>query len=123
MPVRRQASGWLTEQIVGRQVWDGRNGQCVSIPTEKYDTLESTMDKMFVAFVQQIDWNRVCLEAEGRCLSLDHTHSENACGESIQEALLTLDRYQLDWSTERHAFQPDIDWPQAVADNLRYRRP
>jgi hypothetical protein len=52
------------------------------------------------AFADAVNWNRLVLEAQGRCLALGHDHAFSddplevgVCGESLQKALLMTEHF------------------------------
>lgn len=122
MPVRERTVESLVQNVIGHQQWDGRIGEVVTMPQHDYDELREAMDDLFVRFVQEINWNRVELEAYGRCLRLEHVHelNETICGESIQHALLACERGG--WRKDSDDESGCLDWPVRVADALQYRR-
>lgn len=127
MPVRDKAREWLTRQVVGLHVWDGRTDQCLTMPTDEYDDVANAMAFLWQGLVDSVDWSRVLLEASVRCAELDHAHGggTRTCGESVQEALLTDERSLGHWErspTTPRDDDPDEDWPLAVAHAVRFRR-
>ena len=105
MPVRRNIARDLTEKFTGVQVWDGRVGECVTMPTTAYEQATDAADLLFEFVVTRIDWARVLIEATSRHLSLLNADAhptfrssgfdmddEKPCGECVEAALLMTDR-------------------------------
>lgn len=134
MPERHKAASWLAELFAGVQTWDGRTGECVTMPTADYDHARAAADRLFLGLVARVDWTRVLIEAAGRCVALDHEEHDTGhpyglpCGPSVAAALMTTDRvYQQQWTDPDATELPDLDQlEQAAADlaaAVRWRRP
>jgi hypothetical protein len=127
VPTRRKAAVFLTEIVVGEQVWDGTRGECRTMPTEEYDRVADAADELFTQLVRRVDWNRTMMEAQGRHLALDHDRYWETCGECVAEALLFDDHFAMgvkDWTARPHVPKRTtvVDWPEVFASALRYRR-
>lgn len=96
MPVRDKAVVRVAQQLTGIQDWDGRTGECKSMPTEDFYGVVEMVDSLFVRIAEMVDWNRVLLEAQGRHLTLEHDenrgYDDTPCGECVFEALLSRDQ-------------------------------
>jgi hypothetical protein len=113
MPVRDRLAGELWEQFTGVHVWDGRVGECKTMPTDDYYAARAAADALFVFLIDRIDWKRVFLDAMGRHGSLidadihpktrDDWMFPRACPDCVREALLTRDRLAEGWVTDGKA--------------------
>jgi len=96
MPVRARIVESLALDAVGTQVWDGRIGQCETMPTEAwYETCEAA-SIVFERIVDNVDWKRVMIEATGRHFAAGHpedSQTGHVCGDCVREALLSEDRW------------------------------
>jgi hypothetical protein len=110
MPVRAKAGRYITELFAGGQWFS--HGECQTMPHADYEAAREAGDALFEAVVENIDWNRVLIEATSRHLSLvvkdchppvrgwnpngSDLEVEKPCAECIREALLAEDR-TMDW--------------------------
>jgi hypothetical protein len=98
MPVRVKAIDFLCRQFIGTQWF--LHGEVQSMPEADYDAVVEFSNELYDRLVNHIDWNRVLLEAHGRCSALGHferdhedRHSDDrVCGESLAVALRVDDR-------------------------------
>lgn len=101
MPERVKAVERAVEKAYdGPWVWNGAIGMIddPSMTQEQYDDATDKVDDIYETVVRHIDWNRVLLDALGRCMTFNHEHCDMrgfgrdmhymVCGESVQEALL-----------------------------------
>lgn len=97
MPVRRRAVEFLGHQAHGGLVFDGRDGTCVTIPTEEFEAGHEAADALWCLIVGHVDWSRALLDAAGR--HLRHKPDEEfdsgvfpsslfGCGPCLRDALM-----------------------------------
>lgn len=139
MPVRSKIATWLGEQFAGVQVWDGRIGECRTMPTDDYYANRDAAEALYVALINNIDWPRILIESMSRHGALedagkhpDQRHgwmAENTCSECIREALLAGDRL-ISWIASGEVTPtppapevPDGDFARVLGEALKYRRP
>lgn len=130
MPVRDRVVTRLTEDVVGPQVWNNARGaRCQTMPTEDYYRTGDAADAVYERIVDDIDWNRVLLEAASRHFDLlrDGTHrpagldlhdmfEDTLCPDCLREALLadeTIPRHAPEPARRRHR---GLDWAGIVAE-------
>lgn len=97
MPVRAKNEEWLVRQFVGSQGF--QSGVCFTMPDEDYRAVVEFTENLYHRLIERVDWERVVLEASGRCEALGHfdeggahDRREGPCPESISVALLVYDR-------------------------------
>lgn len=92
MPERDKAVTFLTEDLIGSQLWDGRDGECKTMPKADYYAVRDLVDAMFVRLVERMNTNRVLQEASVRCDRSGHKEHDDIfptpCGECLADALL-----------------------------------
>jgi hypothetical protein len=105
MPVRRRAVEFLGYEVHGGLQFDGRNGSCVTIPTEEFEAGHDAADELWCRLVEHVDWSRALLDAAGRHIRhlerLDEGEDTSrsdlfpsdlfGCGECLRDALLVAD--------------------------------
>lgn len=136
MPVRDKIATWLGEKFTGGHTWDGRVGECRTMPTEDYYRARDAADALFVHLVDGIDWPRVVLEAMSRHGALEDAGvhptvrngwlHERLCPDCIREALLAKDR-MIDWVSDGKptpaAPAPDVaDYARVLGEALKFRQ-
>lgn len=98
MPVRAAVERHLVRKLIGDQWF--RHGEIQSMPPADFEAVQEFVGELYVSTVRAIDWKRALIEASICCMARGHRHSDTrVCAESIEVALLTLDRpYLDDWS-------------------------
>jgi hypothetical protein len=136
MPNSERVALWLTEAVVGTQVW--QHGVCATMPDEDYEATKLASVAILEHVVRAIDWPRLLADAEDRHWKLHRNStpanygsvqplSRDVCGECLAEALLAHGHpgHTQDWKTtpkvERRGSR--IDWPDVVARMIKHRSP
>ncbi|MEU9778048.1 hypothetical protein [Streptomyces sp. NPDC047968] len=141
MPNQLRVTRVLTENVVGPQIWDGRLGECQTMPTDQYDAVEEAMAAVLERVAAAIDWPRLLAEASWRHSTLHEKtldnekrpagqgtpwecHATGVCGECLRHALLTPETGAHNWekTPDVPLTRTEADWPGVVADSLQYRR-
>lgn len=132
MPNRQRVIKSLAQDVVGAQVWNGLTGECKTMPTEAYERVEDAMASILERVTRAVDWPRLLEEASWRHNQVHPDYKgdrrpavlvSGVCGECLAEALLADGYGAPNW--EKHPVAPrehgDVDWPAAVADNVKHR--
>lgn len=93
MPVRVKTVNFLLDRLIGTQWF--QHGVVQSMPPDDYDACREVANELYDRLIHYIDWERVMLEAGGRCAALEHPHLDRdreVCPESIEIALRVDDR-------------------------------
>lgn len=121
MPVRASARSAMVTRRLGVQTYNGHTGRCQSMPTSQLVEALIEADTEFVAIVQQINWNRVLLQASARHNRLKRLarsggaeHRDGGygdtgiCGTCLMEAMLLLDSCSAGWVEDAPRVDPDL---------------
>lgn len=90
MPVRAKNVNFLVDRFIGGQWF--KFGEVQSMPQADYDAVVEFANELYDRLIHYTDWERVMLEASGRCAALEHDHGRDACPESVEIALRIDDR-------------------------------
>ncbi|MER6253705.1 hypothetical protein ABT224_20345 [Streptomyces sp. NPDC001584] len=131
----------LTEDIVGPQIWDGRNGECQTMPTDLYDEVSEAMAAVLERVAAAVNWPRLLLEASMRHSTLHEetiededrpagqgtpweSHARGVCGECLRHALLSPETGAHYWGKDPDVplTRENLDWAPTVAAALPHRR-
>ncbi|MER0443140.1 hypothetical protein ABR738_00865 [Streptomyces sp. Edi4] len=141
MPNQLAAVRVLTEGVVGPQVWDGRTGECQTMPTNLYYQLEDAMAAVLERITAAVNWPRLLLEASWRHATLHEKTAEDeqrpagegtpwecsvrgVCGECLRHALLSPETGAHPWEDRPDVplTRTDLDWAPVTAAALGHRR-
>ncbi|MGW0868861.1 hypothetical protein ACWD3Z_00050 [Streptomyces sp. NPDC002740] len=141
MPNQLRVTKVLTENVVGPQIWNGRLGECQTMPTDQYAAVEGAMAAVLERVAAAIDWPRLLAEASWRHSTLHEEtldddkrpagqgtpwecHVTGVCGECLRHALLSPETGAHDWAKTPDVplNRTDVDWAGVVAESLQYRR-
>jgi hypothetical protein len=97
MPVREKVESRLRRMFMGG-VWY-LHGEPQNMSAADHDAVVEFCQDVYAQVIEGIDWERILLEASGRCEAHGHfddegSHSrkEGPCADSIEAALLVYDR-------------------------------
>ncbi|WP_435245199.1 hypothetical protein [Streptomyces tendae] len=141
MPNQLAAVRVLTEGVVGPQIWDGRTGECQTMPTDLYHQLEEAMAAVLERVAAAVNWPRLLLEASWRHATIHMKTAEDekrpagegtpwesdvrgVCGECLRHALLSPETGAHHWEDRPDVplTRTDLDWAPVAAAALGHRQ-
>jgi hypothetical protein len=120
MPVRKFVTSVLAEKMRGTHVWV--YGVSETITEEQVEDALDVADDIYCHVIQRIDWNRILVEAYGRCSDAGHGDWRHICGPCLQAALLATERAWPDYGYPPAEFREIGDWPVDVNRITTYRK-